>query len=1245
MKVKVTLLSLSVVLTFVVYGQFASAQTNECEPVVITQKDGVTVYSYENCEVRDPEKGIPKEEADVTLLPTTVRGEVVARSRKVGGISEFTTLRLSGVKSVISSNPQLEIVRLSVEPGQERAVSEALRQLGYIAEPNYIYTIFPVEQGTPTDPNLASQWALRNLQVLDVWQANLITATQVVTIAVIDTGCGPHVDLPTPASSWNTINDSANAADDEGHGSHVTGIIAMKGDNGIGGVGVTYGINVNLMCIKALNSYGNGTTTDLAEAVDWAHQHGADIINASWKGEASTIISQEIAEFIADGGIFIAAMGNDSKGNPNYPANDANVWGIGAVDANDRLATFSSWGATDFVSPGVSIYSTIRNNQYEYYNGTSMATPYMTGLVAIIKATHPDWSSSQIYDFFVNHSDDLWQEGDDPLSGHGRPNLARMFGLPGRPTISVLDIQPKWLPPSGGTVAVELVVRGEGLSAATLVLSGTQQAVANPTSFAFAVPANSTMEDKNWPARVEVTSTNGLTNSLELGTLTVFAPANAGRLTWQGTVAGYNTQSDDVSWSIDPFTGYSIMAQADYYLGQAGLFYQTEPGRWGPQLYTRISGGSSNGLVGTTLNDFTGDGIPDWALCNRFNGIGVFTGRDAGSMLGFSSTPIQIPNSHPNGCKGLDVDGDGTAELVWTDYDSYWSRHSLKYVSLVGGTAGPVHSVNVSLTYGFEEPAVMATQTGPKIGAKSGGTIYLFDQNLAFSTYPGCWGFEVSFGYIDDNSSLDFASACPGSARTLEYYLATSYARSQAASPSTDGNWGSSEWIRVGGQSTVYVTDQQFHRLLEIPFINGTPQLPPHIIASATLPDDATSADVNRDGYDDLIGGLAGYVSPYGAPIMMWLQTPFEPLVVPLANISLAGPTEGRTNALYTLTTTYQPLTATLPITYTFYADEQSSLVNQTGVATFSWTLTGTKVITVEAQNVSGEVVSDTHFISLKTPLTSVSLAGPAEGWINAVHTFTTMYQPLTATLPITYTFYADGQSLLVNQTGVATFSWALPGTKMIMVVAQNIAGEIVSGTHSIIVEAPLTSVSLTGPTEGRTNALYAFTPTYQPLTATLPITYTFYADEQSPLVNLTGTATFSWTLTGTKVITVEAQNITGETVSDTHSISIKTPVASVTLAGPTEGQPNTLHTFIATYQPVTATLPITYTIFANEQWPAVNRTGVVIYSWMLTGTKIITVEVQNIAGEIVSDTHSIHIDQELSQAPNKVYLPILLKN
>lgn len=204
MKVKVTLLSLSVLLTFVVYGQFASAQTNECESVVISQKDGVTVYSYENCEVRNPEKRIARDEADVTLLPPTVKGEVLARSRKVGGISEFTTLGLSGVKSVISNNPQLGIVRLSVEAGQERAVSEALRRLGYIAEPNYIYTIFPTGQGTPTDPNLASQWALRNLQVLDVWQANLITATQVVTIAVIDTGCGPHVDLPTPTSNWNT---------------------------------------------------------------------------------------------------------------------------------------------------------------------------------------------------------------------------------------------------------------------------------------------------------------------------------------------------------------------------------------------------------------------------------------------------------------------------------------------------------------------------------------------------------------------------------------------------------------------------------------------------------------------------------------------------------------------------------------------------------------------------------------------------------------------------------------------------------------------------------------------------------------------------------------------------------------------------------------------------------------------------------------------------------------------------------
>jgi hypothetical protein len=771
--------------------------------------------------------------------------------------------------------------------------------------------------------------------------------------------------------SWNTITDSANSVDDEGHGSHVSGIIAMKGDNNLGGVGVTYGINVNLMCIKALDAYGNGTVTDLAEAIDWAHQHGADIINASWGGPQSTIIAQEIAEFTADGGIFVAAMGNSSQGNPQYPGSEANVWGIGAIDADDRLASFSSWGATDFASPGVSIYSSVLNNQYAYYDGTSMAAPYITGLVGIVKAIHPDWSSDQVYDFFVNNSDDLWQEGRDPLYGHGRPNLASMFGLPVRPTISALDIWPRWLPPHGGTVEVELAVRGEDHISATFALSGTNQTIADTSLFTFTVPANSAAVNESWPMRVEVTSTHGLTNSLELGTVTVFAQNNAGKLTWQGSLSGYNGQSDDVSWGIDPFTGYSVMAQADYYLGQAAMFYQAESDRWGPQLYasSRIPGGSSNGLVGTTINDFTGDGVPDWGLCNRFNGILVFPGLDAGGMLGFAATPIHVQGASPNGCKGLDMDEDGIDELVWTDRDSYYARDYLKYVSLRDGVIGTIHSVYIDTGgYRLGEPAVVATQAGPKIAAKSANTIYLFEgDSLAVSSYPGCWGFEVSFGYIDDNASVDFASACAGTARKIEYYLADDYIQSIAASPSTDGNWGSSEWIRIGDKSTVYVTDKQFHRLLEIPFIGQAPQLPPNIIASGVLPDDATFADLNRDGYDDLMGGLAGYVVPYGAPNMMWVQTPFDrPLS--LTGVSLVGPTEGITNTVYTFTTSYQPATATLPVTYTFYADEQSSVINQTGVVTFSWTLKGTKGITVEAQNVPGIVVSDAHHIAIAVP-------------------------------------------------------------------------------------------------------------------------------------------------------------------------------------------------------------------------------------------------------------------------------------
>jgi len=191
-------------------------------------------------------------------------------------------------------------------------------------------------------------------------------------------------------------------------------------------------------------------------------------------------------------------------------------------------------------------------------------------------------------------------------------------------------------------------------------------------------------------------------------------------------------------------------------------------------------------------------------------------------------------------------------------------------------------------------------------------------------------------------------------------------------------------------------------------------------------------------------------------------------------------------------------------------------------------------------------------------------------------------------------------------------------------------------------VPIPVDSVGITGPTTGTTGTAYVFTATVAPPTATLPITYTWTpepgAGQTSPVV------TYTWMVTGTKVITVTAENC-GGVVSDTHVITISAPpppcyaLTDVDITGPVTGTTGTAYVFTATVAPPTATLPITYTW--SPEPDAGQSNPVVTYTWTTTGTKAISVTAENCGG-VVSDTHTIIIATPPS---TYIYLPLVVKD
>jgi subtilisin family serine protease len=174
----------------------------------------------------------------------------------------------------------------------------------------------------------------------------------------------------------------------------VSGTIGAVGNNGIGVVGVNW--HVKLLPLKFLSSGGSGSTDDAVLAINYAVMMGAKVINASWGGGGPSEALRLAIQAAGDAGVvFVAAAGNSSGNNdvfPNYPSNYdlPNIVAVAATDAFDRLAFFSNYGATsvDLAAPGVDIYSTMPGG-YGYLSGTSMATPHVSGALALIFGRFP----------------------------------------------------------------------------------------------------------------------------------------------------------------------------------------------------------------------------------------------------------------------------------------------------------------------------------------------------------------------------------------------------------------------------------------------------------------------------------------------------------------------------------------------------------------------------------------------------------------------------------------------------------------------------------------------------------------------------------------------------------------------------------------------------------------------------------------------------------------------------------------
>jgi subtilisin family serine protease len=271
-------------------------------------------------------------------------------------------------------------------------------------------------------------WGLQSLHVPDHWRE---TRGRDVRVALLDTGLETsHPDLQEAVDAVRDLTGGrTGAADLVGHGTHVAGIVGAR-QNGRGVVGVAP--ECRLLIGKVLGDDGSGSDAAVAAGIDWAVAAGADVISMSLGSVTfSDTIAQAVARAAAAGKFLVCAAGNDGRDDSvNYPARLDGTIAVGAVDRAGRLCDFSSRGdQVDVCAPGQDVLSTFLNGGYAKLSGTSMATPFVAGVVALVLAKHraaggatPVDTPAQLIEHLQRSAIDAGPQGRDPSYGYGLVN-------------------------------------------------------------------------------------------------------------------------------------------------------------------------------------------------------------------------------------------------------------------------------------------------------------------------------------------------------------------------------------------------------------------------------------------------------------------------------------------------------------------------------------------------------------------------------------------------------------------------------------------------------------------------------------------------------------------------------------------------------------------------------------------------------------------------------------------------------
>jgi thermitase len=345
-----------------------------------------------------------------------------------------------------------QLVHVSGDPA---AVADRLNRSSAVvyAEPNYIYRATSI----PNDPLFGQLYGLNNtgqaggapnldLDAPEGWDGAGLGSFPAVDggakIGFVDTGIdAAHEDLAGKVVNCAGVRSfgidlliikllddptivPGRCADDNGHGTHVAGTAAARANNGLGIAGVAF--NSPLAICKALDSKGAGSLAAIANCIMYLNSQGAKIISLSLGGLGSRTLADAVAAVTANGSLLVAASGNSGDATLSFPAAFPQVVSVAAVDRWGARAPFSTFNSdVEVAAPGVDILSTWLGGGYRTLSGTSMATPYVAGVAAIIAARYPAGGPAAWRAKLTSSAVDLGAPGRDPQFGFGLVNLQR----------------------------------------------------------------------------------------------------------------------------------------------------------------------------------------------------------------------------------------------------------------------------------------------------------------------------------------------------------------------------------------------------------------------------------------------------------------------------------------------------------------------------------------------------------------------------------------------------------------------------------------------------------------------------------------------------------------------------------------------------------------------------------------------------------------------------------------------------